>query len=141
MTHPRPTVPYPNSFVSEQVDAVKMAESIKRAFVSQVFTVGQKAAVEYCGNNFLVTVNSMLVEGAPDGVRNSRGLMIPDTGLVFEAAHNSAIKITNQKVTTVNSSLFRLRNFRSRSSASAGWTRSSKTSSDERFHPGCFPRA
>ena len=38
----------------EQVDAVKMAESIKRAFVSQVFTVGQKAAVEYCGNNFLV---------------------------------------------------------------------------------------
>ena len=58
-----------------------MAESIKRAFVSQVFTVGQKAAVEYCGNNFLCTVNSMLVEGAPDGVRNSRGLMIPDTGL------------------------------------------------------------
>ena len=76
MTHPRPTVPYPNSFVSEQVDAVKMAESIKRAFVSQVFTVGQKAAVEYCGNNFLITVNSMLVENSPDGVRNSRGCMI-----------------------------------------------------------------
>ena len=34
-----------------------MAESIKRAFVSQVFTIGQKAAVEYCGNNFLLTVN------------------------------------------------------------------------------------
>ena len=88
-----------------------MAESIKRAFVSQVFTVGQKAAVEYCGNNFLCTVNSMLVEGAPDGVRNSRGLMIPDTGLVFEAAHNSAIKITNQKATTINSSLFKAKEF------------------------------
>ena len=88
-----------------------MAESIKRAFVSQVFTVGQKAAVEYCGNNFLVTVNSMLVENSPDGVRNSRGCMIPDTGLIFEAAHNSAIKITNQKVTTVNSSLFKAKEF------------------------------
>lgn len=110
-THPRPTVPFPNSFVSEQVDAVKMAESIKRAFVSQVFTVGQKAAVEYCGNNFLITVNSMLVENSPDGVRNSRGCMIPDTGLIFEAAHNSAIKITNQKVTTVNSSLFKAKEF------------------------------
>ena len=112
MTHPRPTViRIPNSFVSEQVDAVKMAESIKRAFVSQVFTVGQKAAVEYCGNNFLITVNSMLVENSPDGVRNSRGCMIPDTGLIFEAAHNSAIKITNQKVTTVNSSLFKAKEF------------------------------
>ena len=39
-----------------------MAAIIKRTFVSQVFTTGQKAAVEYCGNNYLVTLNSMLVE-------------------------------------------------------------------------------
>ena len=118
-----------------------MAESIKRAFVSQVFTVGQKAAVEYCGNNFLCTVNSMLVEGAPDGVRNSRGLMIPDTGLVFEAAHNSAIKITNQKATTINSSLFKAKEFSFEKLGIGGLDTQFEDSSAERSRRGCSPRA
>ena len=80
-----------------------MAAIIKRTFVSQVFTTGQKAAVEYCGNNYLVTVNSMLVSGTPEGVTSQRGCLVADTSFVFEAAHNSAIKITNQKTSTINS--------------------------------------
>ena len=88
-----------------------MAAIIKRTFVSQVFTTGQKAAVEYCGNNYLVTVNSMLVSGTPEGVTSQRGCLVADTSFVFEAAHNSAIKITNQKTSTINSNLFKTKEF------------------------------
>ena len=34
--------------------------------------------MEYCGNNYLVTFNSMLVEGASAGSTSMRGLMTPD---------------------------------------------------------------
>ena len=88
-----------------------MSAILQRSFVSQVFTVGQKAAVEYCGNNYLVTVNSMLVEGAGDSVTSMRSSLTPATTFVFEAPHGSAIKITNQKQTTVNSSLFKSKGF------------------------------
>ena len=88
-----------------------MAAILQRSFVSQVFTVGQKAAVEYCGNNYLVTVNSMLVDGAAFGVTSMRGSMTPETKFVFEAPHGSGIKIGNQKQTTVNSSLFKTKDF------------------------------
>ena len=43
--------PYRLSLSNAQVDAAQMAAIIKRTFVSQVFTTGQKAAVEYCGKN------------------------------------------------------------------------------------------
>lgn len=103
--------PYRLSLSNAQVDAAQMAAIIKRTFVSQVFTTGQKAAVEYCGNNYLVTVNSMLVSGTPEGVTSQRGCLVPDTSFVFEAAHNSAIKITNQKSSTINSNLFKTKEF------------------------------
>ena len=95
----------------EQVDAVQLAAILKRTFASQVFTVGQKAAVEYCGNNFLFTVNSVLVAGVQPGVTSLRALLTPATSFVFEAAHNSAIKISNQKTSTVNSNLFKTKEF------------------------------
>lgn len=96
---------------SEEIDAVKLAQSLTRTFASQVFTVGQKAAVEYCGNNFIFTVNTVLVEGQQEGVTMQRGLLTGKTAFVFEAASNSAIKIVNQKVTTVNSTLFKTKDF------------------------------
>ena len=88
-----------------------MGAIVRRSFVSQVFTVGQKAAVEYCGNNYLVTFNSMLVEGVADGVTSMRGVMTPETTFLFEAAHASAIKIANQKSSSVNSQLFKTKDF------------------------------
>ena len=94
-----------------QVDAAQMGAIVQRSFVSQVFTVGQKAAVEYCGNNYLVTFNSMLVEGVADGVTSMRGVMTPETTFLFEAAHASAIKIANQKSSSVNSQLFKTKDF------------------------------
>ena len=89
---------------------MQLSAIVKRTFVSQVFTVGQKAAVEYCGNNYLVTINSLLVSGAGEGVTSQRGCLVPDTSFVFEAAHGSAIKITNQK-STINASLFKTKDF------------------------------
>ena len=40
----------------EDVDAKKMHGVISRTLISHVFTVGQKFAIEFCGNNYLVTV-------------------------------------------------------------------------------------
>jgi vesicle-fusing ATPase len=88
-----------------------MGAIVLRSFVSQVFTVGQKAAVEYCGHNYLVTFNSMLVQGVAEGVTSMRGVVTPDTTFAFEAAHGSAIKITNQKSTSINSQLFKTKDF------------------------------
>ena len=106
-----------------------MAAIIKRTFVSQVFSAtGQKAAVEYCGNNYLVTVNSMLVSGTPEGVTSQRGCLVADTSFVFEAAHNSAIKITNQKTSTINSNLFKAKEFSFEKLGIGGRTSSSRTS-------------
>jgi vesicle-fusing ATPase len=88
-----------------------MGAIVLRSFVSQVFTVGQKAAVEYCGHNYLVTFNSMLVQGVAEGVTSMRGVVTPETTFAFEAAHGSAIKITNQKSTSINSQLFKTKDF------------------------------
>ena len=74
-------------------------------------TVGQKAAVEYCGNNYLFTVNSLLVADVPDGVTSMRGLLTSETSFVFEAAHNSAIKISGQKSSAINANLFKTKEF------------------------------
>jgi vesicle-fusing ATPase len=93
------------------VDAVALGAGIKRVFASQVFTVGQKAAVEYCGNNYLFTVSSMLVADVPEGVTSLRGVFTPDTSVVFAAAHGSAIKIVGQKNAAVNSNLFKTKEF------------------------------
>jgi vesicle-fusing ATPase len=66
-----------------------MGAIVLRSFVSQVFTVGQKAAVEYCGHNYLVTFNSMLVQGVAEGVTSMRGVVTPETTFAFEARRSS----------------------------------------------------
>ena len=43
----------------EDVDAKKMIGVISRTLNEHVFTVGQKFAIEFCGNNYLVTVGGI----------------------------------------------------------------------------------
>jgi vesicle-fusing ATPase len=40
-----------------------------------------------------------------------RGVMTPETTFLFEAAHASAIKIANQKSSSINSQLFKTKDF------------------------------
>ena len=43
----------------EDVDAKKMIGVISRTLNEHVFTVGQKFAIEFCGNNYLVAVGGI----------------------------------------------------------------------------------
>ena len=95
----------------EGVDANSMTTILRRTFSSQVFTVGQKAAVEYCGNNYLLSVNHVVVEGAREGVTSLRGMFTPSTAVVYEASSNSGIKILGQKAAVMNTGLFKSKDF------------------------------
>uniref|UniRef100_A0A7C9F876 Vesicle-fusing ATPase n=1 Tax=Opuntia streptacantha TaxID=393608 RepID=A0A7C9F876_OPUST len=93
----------------EQVDAVVVAQLLKRRLIGQVMTVSQKVTFEYLGNNFLFSVNQAVVEGVenPD---IERGILSEDTYIVFEAASGSGIKITNQRE-SASSNIFRQKEF------------------------------
>lgn len=93
----------------EQVDAVIVAQLIKRRLVDQVLTVGQKVTFEYLGNNFLFTVNQAVIEGQEKS-DSERGLLSADTYVIFEAAGGSGIKIINQRE-SASSNLFRQKEF------------------------------
>ena len=115
----------------EDVDAKKMHGVISRTLISHVFTVGQKFAIEFCGNNYLVTVGGIsndvmqLVEGDDEvdertssnnnnnnnKVKHQRGLFTSSTTLIFETAANSGIKISGQKSSVMNSTLFKSKEF------------------------------
>ncbi|XP_021726132.1 vesicle-fusing ATPase-like [Chenopodium quinoa] len=93
----------------EQVDAVVVAQLIKRRLVDQVMTVGQKVVFEYLGNNFLFTVNQAVVEGQEKS-DSERGMLSDDTYTIFEAAGGSGIKIINQRE-SASSNLFKQKEF------------------------------
>ena len=108
----------------EDVDAKKMIGVISRTLNEHVFTVGQKFAIEFCGNNYLVTVGGIsndvmrMVEGdefeedaTDDRITHQRGLLTPATTLIFETAANSGIKISGQKSSVMNSTLFKSKQF------------------------------
>ena len=108
----------------EDVDAKKMIGVISRTLNEHVFTVGQKFAIEFCGNNYLVTVGGIsndvmrMVEGdefeedaTDDRITHQRGLLTPSTTLIFETAANSGIKISGQKSSVMNSTLFKSKQF------------------------------
>ncbi|CAL6296864.1 unnamed protein product [Bathycoccus prasinos] len=111
----------------EDVDAKKMHGVISRTLTAHVFTVGQKFAIEFCGNNYLVTVGGIsndvmqLVEGDDEvdertssnnnKVKHQRGLFTSLTTLIFESAANSGIKISGQKSSVMNSTLFKSKEF------------------------------
>ncbi|GJP83692.1 hypothetical protein CLOP_g13819 [Closterium sp. NIES-67] len=87
---------------AEQLDAAELSKDVVKRFAGQVLTVGQKISFEYRGTNFTLSV--ILVEfPAPEGQSgarafvSTRGLLVKQTGIIYEAAASSGIKIVNQK--------------------------------------------
>ncbi|XP_028118987.1 vesicle-fusing ATPase-like isoform X2 [Camellia sinensis] len=79
----------------EQVDAVLLAQQIRKRFINQVMTTGQRVTIEYHGNGYIFTVNQAGVEGQVKSNSMERGMISPDTYIVFQASNSSGIKIVN----------------------------------------------
>ncbi|KAJ6852830.1 vesicle-fusing ATPase-like [Iris pallida] len=95
---------------SEQLDAVVLAQQLRKKFTDQVMTAGQKVSFEFCGTNYIFTVNQAMVEGEENSKGLERGIITKDTYIVFEATPNSGIKIINQREAT-SSNIFRQKEF------------------------------
>jgi len=95
----------------ETVNADEMTTIFHRTFNAQVMTIGQKLAVEYCGQNYLVTLNHLMVDGSREGVTTLRGMFTTSTAVIYDAAANSGIKIAGQKATVMNTALFKSKDF------------------------------
>ncbi|XP_058211082.1 vesicle-fusing ATPase-like [Rhododendron vialii] len=94
----------------EQVDAVLLAQQIRKRFINQVMTAGQRVTFEYHGNGYIFTVNQAVVEGQekPDSIE--RGIITTETYIVFEVSKSSGIKIVNQRE-AASSNIFRQKEF------------------------------
>ncbi|OMO65152.1 hypothetical protein COLO4_31469 [Corchorus olitorius] len=95
---------------SEQVDAVLLANQLRKRFINQVMTAGQKVTFEYHGNNYIFTVNQAQVEGQAKSSAPERGIVSSDTYIIFEAQSASGIKIVNQRE-AASSSIFKHKEF------------------------------
>ncbi|GMY37362.1 vesicle-fusing ATPase-like [Fagus crenata] len=79
----------------EQVDAALLAQKLKKRFMNQVMTAGQRVSFEYNGINYIFTVNQAAV-GQEKSDALERGMISSDTYIVFETSDASGIKIVNQ---------------------------------------------
>ncbi|KAF4356241.1 hypothetical protein G4B88_002853 [Cannabis sativa] len=95
---------------SEQVDAVLLANQLRKRFIYQVMTSGQKVSFEYHGNNYIFTVNQAAIEGQEKSSGPERGMISNDTYIVFETSNQSGIKIVNQRE-AASSNIFRHKEF------------------------------
>ncbi|XWS12646.1 hypothetical protein CRYUN_Cryun37aG0107900 [Craigia yunnanensis] len=95
---------------NEQVDAVLLANQLRKRFVNQVMTAGQKVTFEYHGNNYIFTINQAQVEGQEASNVPERGMISSDTYFIFEAQNSSGIKIVNQRE-AASSNIFRHKEF------------------------------
>ncbi|XP_030971682.1 vesicle-fusing ATPase-like [Quercus lobata] len=95
---------------SEQVDAVLLAGQLKKRFMNQVMTAGQRVSFEFHGNNYIFTVNQAAVEGQEKSSTIERGMISSDTYIVFETSNASGIKIVNQRE-AASSNIFRQKEF------------------------------
>ncbi|PKA65358.1 Vesicle-fusing ATPase [Apostasia shenzhenica] len=95
---------------NEQLDAVILAQHLRKKFVNQVMTAGQRVSFEFLGTNYIFTVNQAMVEGQDKSKAIERGIISSDTYIVFEAASNSGIKIINQRE-AASSNIFRQKEF------------------------------
>ncbi|XP_024967041.1 vesicle-fusing ATPase-like [Cynara cardunculus var. scolymus] len=94
----------------EQVDAVLLAQQLRKRFVNQVLTSGQRVTFEYHGNGFIFTVTQVTVEGQDKSNNIERGMLVSDSYIVFEASNSSGIKIINQRE-AASSNIFRHKEF------------------------------
>ncbi|KAG9444477.1 hypothetical protein H6P81_015817 [Aristolochia fimbriata] len=92
---------------SEHIDAVALSQQIKKKFIDQVLTSGQKVLFEYCGTIYTFTVTQAGTEGQETA---DRGKLCAETYIVFEASPNSGIQIVNQRE-TANSKIFKQKDF------------------------------
>uniref|UniRef100_A0A0E0A1P7 Vesicle-fusing ATPase n=1 Tax=Oryza glumipatula TaxID=40148 RepID=A0A0E0A1P7_9ORYZ len=93
-----------------QLDAVVLAQQLRRRFLDQVMTSGQRVPFEFCGTNYIFTVNQALLDGQENSTPLDRGFLSSDTYIIFEAAPNSGIKVVNQKE-AASSKLFKHKEF------------------------------
>uniref|UniRef100_A0A6N2KUQ6 Vesicle-fusing ATPase n=1 Tax=Salix viminalis TaxID=40686 RepID=A0A6N2KUQ6_SALVM len=94
----------------EFIDAVILANQLRKRFAKQVLTSGQKVTFEYHGNNYIFTVTQAAVEGREGSNDAERGMISSDTYIVFEASNSSGIKIVNQRE-AASSNIFRQKEF------------------------------
>ncbi|GKV50892.1 hypothetical protein SLEP1_g57572 [Rubroshorea leprosula] len=95
---------------NEQVDPVLLATQLKKSFINQVMTAGQRVPFEYHGNNYIFTVNQAVLEGQEGSNAPERGLISNETYIIFEASNSSGIKIVKQRE-AASSSIFRQKGF------------------------------
>ncbi|KAF3957405.1 hypothetical protein CMV_017575 [Castanea mollissima] len=110
---------------SEQVDAVLLANQLKKRFMKQeefymfmtyysilcmVMTAGQRVSFEFYGNNYIFTVNQAAVEGQEKSRTIERGMISSDTYIFIETSNASGIKIVNQRE-AASSNIFRQKEF------------------------------
>ncbi|XP_027345292.1 vesicle-fusing ATPase-like [Abrus precatorius] len=95
---------------SEQIDAVLLAKQLRKRFINQVMTAGQKVLFEYHGNNYSFTVTQAAVEGQQKSNSLERGMISEDTYIVFETSRDSGIKIVNQRE-AATSNIFKQKEF------------------------------
>lgn len=56
-------------------------------------TTGQRVSFEFCGTNYIFTVNQAMLEGEEDSKAMERGMISNDTYFIFEATPASGIKV------------------------------------------------
>ncbi|XP_021902227.1 vesicle-fusing ATPase [Carica papaya] len=95
---------------SEQVDAILLAKQLRKRFIDQVMTAGQRVSFEYHGTNYIFTVNQAVVEDQEKSSGIERGMISNDTYIIFEASNASGIKILNQRE-AASSNIFRHKEF------------------------------
>ncbi|KAI9096005.1 hypothetical protein K1719_026152 [Acacia pycnantha] len=95
---------------SEQIDAVLLSKQLKKRFINQVMTAGQKVLFEFHGNNYNFTVSQAVVEGQEKSNSLERGMISDDTYIIFEASRDSGIKIVNQRE-AATSNIFKQKEF------------------------------
>ncbi|OEL20380.1 Vesicle-fusing ATPase [Dichanthelium oligosanthes] len=95
---------------NDELDAVVLAQQLRKRFLDQVMTSGQRVPFEFYGTNYVFTVNQALLEGQESSTPLDRGFLSSDTYIIFEAAPNSGIKVINQKE-AASSKLFKHKEF------------------------------
>lgn len=94
----------------KEFDAKELMGHVTRRFGGQVLTVHQTILFEYIGSNYMLTVNDILA-ATTDAEKMSmhRGVLLPETEIVFETVPGSGIKVTGQKAMT--SQIFKQKEF------------------------------
>lgn len=94
----------------KEYDAKELIGHVTRRFGGQVLTVHQTILFEYIGSNYMLTVNDILA-ATTDAEKMSmhRGVLLPETEIVFETVPGSGIKVTGQKAMT--SQIFKQKEF------------------------------